>query len=290
MIKLRHWRNCKMNNAVSYFKARQWAFSFIKAHGAEVEAADLLLCDQMDWNEAQLLMHFRDLMTNDEWQQYQGNVQKFVDGWPAQYLTGKASFYGLQLKVTEATLIPRPETEELVDWILTDYGDNSIDLLDLGTGTGAIGLALKSQRSKWNVTLSDISADALTVAKENATMLNEPVNFIQSDLFNEIDGQYDVIVSNPPYIAEDERKYMDQSVLKHEPELALFAKHDGLAIYQRIAAECKPFLKPHARMYFEIGFRQGQAVKQIFEKQFPMANVEVRQDINHHDRMVRVKF
>lgn len=279
-----------MNNAVNYFKARQWAFSFIEAHGSEADAADLLLCDQMGWNEAQLLMHFRDPMPDEEWQQYQTNVQKFVDGWPAQYLTSKASFYGSQLKVTEATLIPRPETEELVDWILADYDEQPIKLLDVGTGTGAIGLALKAQRPTWDVTLSDISADALAVAKQNATALNESVKFVQSDLLNDVDGKYDVIVSNPPYIAEDERKYMDRSVLEHEPELALFAPHHGLAIYQRIAAECTPYLNPHARMYFEIGFHQGQAVKQIFEEQFPQASVEVRQDINHHDRMVRVKF
>ena len=256
----------------------------------EADAADLLLCDQMGWNEAQLLMHFRDPMPDEEWQQYQTNVQKFVDGWPAQYLTGKAFFYGLQLKVTEATLIPRPETEELVDWILADYDERPINLLDVGTGTGAIGLALKAQRPTWDVTLSDISADALAVAKQNATTLDESVKFVQSDLLNDVDGKYDVIVSNPPYIAEDERKYMDRSVLEHEPELALFAPHHGLAIYQRIAAECTPYLNPHARMYFEIGFHQGQAVKQIFEEQFPQASVEVRQDINHHDRMVRVKF
>ena len=279
-----------MNNAVNYFKARQWAFSFIKAHGLEADAADLLLCDQMGWNEAQLLMYFRDPMPDEEWQQYQTNVHKFVDGWPAQYLTGKAFFYGLQLKVTEATLIPRPETEELVDWILADYDEQPINLLDVGTGTGAIGLALKAQRPTWDVTLSDISADALAVAKQNATALNESVKFVQSDLLNDVDGKYDVIVSNPPYIAEDERKYMDRSVLEHEPGLALFAPHHGLAIYQRIAAECAQYLNPHARMYFEIGFHQGQAVKQIFEKQFPQASVEVRQDINHHDRMVRVKF
>lgn len=279
-----------MNNAVNYFKARQWAFSFIEAYGLETDAADLLLCDQMGWNEAQLLMHFRDPMTAEAWQQYQTNVQRFVDGWPAQYLTGKAYFYGLQLKVTEATLIPRPETEELVDWILADYDEQPLKLLDVGTGTGAIGLALKSERPSWDVTLSDISADALTVANQNATALNESVKFVQSDLLNDVDGKYDVIVSNPPYIAEDERKYMDRSVLEHEPELALFAPHHGLAIYQRIAAECTPYLNPHARMYFEIGFHQGQAVKQIFEEQFPQASVEVRQDINHHDRMVRVKF
>lgn len=186
-----------MNNAVNYFKARQWAFSFIEAHGLEADAADLLLCDQMGWNEAQLLMHFRDPMPDEEWQQYQTNVQKFVDGWPAQYLTGKASFYGSQLKVTEATLIPRPETEELVDWILADYDEQPIKLLDVGTGTGAIGLALKAQRPTWDVTLSDISADALAVAKQNATALNESVKFVQSDLLNDVDGKYDVIVSNP---------------------------------------------------------------------------------------------
>ena len=113
-----------MNNEMNYFKARQWAFSFIKENNAEPEAAERLLCDQMNWNEADLLLHFRDPIPENEWKKYQENVKKFVDGWPVKYLTGKAYFYGLQLKVNENTLIPRPETEELVQWILADNPDN----------------------------------------------------------------------------------------------------------------------------------------------------------------------
>lgn len=280
-----------MNNEMNYFKARQWAFSFIKENDAEPEAAEQLLCDQMNWNEADLLLHFRDPISENEWKKYQENVKKFVDGWPVQYLTGKAYFYGLQLKVNENTLIPRPETEELVEWILLDNPDNQkIKVADIGTGTGTIGLALKNERPKWDVTLADISSGALSVARENAETLKEEVTLVESDLFQNLNGQYDILVSNPPYIAEDERKYMDRSVIEHEPDLALFADDEGLAIYRRIAKECSNSLRPHSRMYFEIGFRQGQAVKKIFEDQFPNATVTVKQDINQHDRMVRVEL
>lgn len=278
-----------MNSAISYFKARQWAFSFIEDHGGEKEVADFLLCGQMKWNEAQLLMHFRNIMDKEDWIIYQNNVHKFVAGWPAQYLIGATSFYGLQLRVTENTLIPRPETEELVEWILNDHSNSPIDVLDLGTGTGAIGLALKTQRPQWQLTLSDISKDALDVAQLNAQMLNLNVKLIKSDLFDQLNQKFDVIVSNPPYIAEDEKQYMDQSVLEHEPHMALFASDHGLAIYKRIAREYRSYLKPHGQMYFEHGFRQAQAVSQIFKDQISTAQLETRKDINNRDRMIKVQ-
>lgn len=279
-----------MNSEISYFKAHQWAFSFIEDHGGEKEAADFLLCSQMGWNEAQMLMHFRDPMEKGEWKCYQQNVYKFVAGWPAQYLVGTTSFYGLKLKVTEDTLIPRPETEELVEWVLKDHGDSPIDVLDLGTGTGAIGLALKSQRPQWRLTLSDISKEALTVAQMNAQTLNLNVKLKESDLFDQLNQRFDMIISNPPYIAENEKHYMDQSVLDHEPHLALFAPNHGLAFYNRIAQECHSYLKPHGQMYFEYGFHQAKAVSQIFKDQFSTVQIETRKDINGHDRMIKVKL
>lgn len=278
-----------MNSSISYFEARRWAFSFIADHGGEKEAADFLLCGQMRWNEAQMLMHFRDVMDKEEWAIYQNNVRKFVDGWPAQYLLGMTSFYGLQFKVTEDTLIPRPETEELVEWILHDHDDSPINVLDLGTGTGAIGLALKSQRPQWKLTLSDISKSALTVAQANAQSLNLHVQLVRSDLFDQLDQQFDVIVSNPPYIAEDEKKFMDRSVLEHEPCLALFASDHGLEFYKRIAQEVQPYIRPHGQMYFEYGFHQADAISQIFQTQFPISQIETRKDINGHDRMIKVQ-
>nr|WP_321315963.1 peptide chain release factor N(5)-glutamine methyltransferase [uncultured Ligilactobacillus sp.] len=278
-----------MNN--SFFKAQQWAFSFIEGSNADRSGVELLLKEQMSWNDTELLMHLRDEMPQEELEKFQRNVEKYVNGYPAQYIIGKADFYGSKFKVNENTLIPRMETEELVDWILNENKVNaSLRVVDIGTGTGAIGLSLKKAVPEWKITLSDISTEALKVAAENAQTLDEEVYLTQSDLFENLNGKFDIIVSNPPYIAEDEKGLMDQSVLEHEPSLALFADNQGLKIYQRLAKECAPYLADDALMYLEIGFKQGKAVKEIFQKEFPDAKITVKKDISNHDRMVKIQF
>ncbi|WP_290032784.1 peptide chain release factor N(5)-glutamine methyltransferase [Ligilactobacillus cholophilus] len=278
-----------MNN--SFFKAQQWAFSFIEGSNADRSGVELLLKEQMGWNDTELLMHLRDEMPQEELEKFQRNVEKYVNGYPAQYIIGKADFYGSKFKVNENTLIPRMETEELVDWILNENKVNdSLRVVDIGTGTGAIGLSLKKAVPEWKITLSDISTEALKVAAENAQTLDEEVYLTQSDLFENLNGKFDIIVSNPPYIAEDEKGLMDQSVLEHEPSLALFADNQGLKIYQRLAKECAPYLADDALMYLEIGFKQGKAVKEIFQKEFPDAKITIKKDISNHDRMVKIQF
>lgn len=278
-----------MNN--SFFKAQQWAFSFIEGSNADCSGVELLLKEQMGWNDTELLMHLRDEMPQEELEKFQRNVEKYVNGYPAQYIIGKADFYGSKFKVNENTLIPRMETEELVDWILNENKVNdSLRVVDIGTGTGAIGLSLKKAVPEWKITLSDISTEALKVAAENAQTLDEEVYLTQSDLFENLNGKFDIIVSNPPYIAEDEKGLMDQSVLEYEPSLALFADNQGLKIYQRLAKECAPYLADDALMYLEIGFKQGKAVKEIFQKEFPDAKITVKKDISNHDRMVKIQF
>lgn len=278
-----------MNN--SFFKAQQWAFSFIEGSNADRSGVELLLKEQMGWNDTELLMHLRDEMPQEELEKFQRNVEKYVNGYPAQYIIGKADFYGSKFKVNENTLIPRMETEELVDWILNENKVNdSLRVVDIGTGTGAIGLSLKKAVPEWKITLSDISTEALKVAAENAQTLDEEVYLTQSDLFENLNGKFDIIISNPPYIAEDEKGLMDQSVLEHEPSLALFADNQGLKIYQRLAKECAPYLADDALMYLEIGFKQGKAVKEIFQKEFPDAKITIKKDISNHDRMVKIQF
>lgn len=275
---------------ITVFKAQQWAFSFINKHQKEKSAAELLLRGQFGWNTTQLLMHYQDELSHREWTLFKQNVEKYCQGWPAQYLLGQAQFFGLGFKVTPATLIPRQETEELVEWILDDEPKKGAKVLDIGTGTGAIGLTLKHERPDLDVTLSDISSDALAVAKENATNLGTEVKLKQGDLFENITGQFDIIVSNPPYIAESERELMDESVLLHEPELALFAPDEGLYLYKRLAQEITPYLSPRSRLYLEIGFAQGPRVVALFEKYFPQAQVELKHDLSEKARMIRVKF
>lgn len=207
---------------------------------------------------------------------------------PAQYIIGDVDFYNLPLKVDGRVLIPRPETEELVDLILKENQADDLQVIDVGTGSGAIGLALKKARPLWQLTLADISSDALNLAEENAYDNNLDVNFIQSDLLSNINEKYDIIVSNPPYIDVEEKPLMDKSVIDYEPDLALYADNQGLYLYEQIASQALDFLKDGGKIYLEIGFKQGKAVKAIFEKAFPQKYVRVVKDFQGLDRMVIV--
>lgn len=278
-----------MKNKITFFQAQKWAFSFVASQGKEKSAVNMLLEGQMGWDLTSLLMHYRDLMPQDEWEKFQQNVKLYCEDWPPQYLLGKADFYGLTFKVAPGVLIPRLETEELVEWILNEYPNQKMSVLDLGTGSGAIGISLKANRPDWKVTLSDISADALKIARENAELLEQNVKIVKSDLFEQISDKYDLIVSNPPYISFDEKKLMDKSVLEHEPQQALFAQDEGLWFYREIASQAEDYLNPHGSIFLEIGFHQGQKVKQIFKGKFPYDEVLLCQDIDGHDRMVRLK-
>ena len=172
--------------------------------------------------------------------------------------------------------------------ILSQNDQYKHEVLDIGTGSGAIALALAQKRNQWEITASDLSEKALDLAQLNAKTHQLSLNFILSDVFENISGQYDIIVSNPPYIAFDETYEMDQSVIRFEPDSALFAEKQGLAIYQKIAEEARQFLKPEGKIYLEIGYKQGSAVKDLFEKAFPTKKVRVHRDIFEKDRMISV--
>lgn len=215
-------------------------------------------------------------------------AQRLKNNEPPQYIVGWAEFCDLKLAVDERVLIPRPETEELVQMILAENEQDKRAVLDIGTGSGAIALALAQKRKQWDITASDLSEKALELAQLNAKTHQLSLNFILSDVFENISGQYDIIVSNPPYIAFDETYEMDQSVIRFEPESALFAEKQGLAIYQKIAEAAHQFLKPQGKIYLEIGYKQGQAVKDLFEKFFPAKKVCVHRDIFEKDRMISV--
>ncbi len=215
-------------------------------------------------------------------------AQRLENNEPPQYIVGWAEFCDLKLAVDERVLIPRPETEELVQMILSQNDQNKHEVLDIGTGSGAIALALAQKRNQWEITASDLSENALELAQLNAKTHQLSLNFILSDVFENISGQYDIIVSNPPYIAFDETYEMDQSVIRFEPDSALFAEKQGLAIYQKIAEAAHQFLKPEGKIYLEIGYKQGSAVKDLFEKAFPTKKVRVHCDIFEKDRMISV--
>lgn len=243
------------------------------------------------WSLTDWLQQQHEVVPEQEWIWFQQAQEKLRQHYPVQYILGFESFYGYDFQVTEDTLIPRPETELLVERILQRYDEQtSLKVLDLGTGTGAIAITLKKERPQWQIVATDISSDALSVAKKNAAQLDAEVRFCCGDLFAPLMGEsFDLIVSNPPYIAEEERDVMDESVKQFEPSQALFAKHHGLFIYERLAQESPHHLNKKGSLYLEIGYRQGRAVRQLMMDAFPQGEVEVLKDYSDHDRMVIVQ-
>ena len=207
---------------------------------------------------------------------------------PAQYIIGSSDFHGLTLKVDERVLIPRPETEELVELILSENPEKSLSVLDIGTGSGAIALALANSRPDWQITASDLSEDALALAAENAQSCGLDLAFVQSDCMEAISGTFDIIVSNPPYISEADKDEVGLNVLTSEPHMALFAEEDGYAVYQKIAEQAGEHLTEKGKIYLEIGYKQGVGVRELFKKSFPQKRIRVLQDQFGKDRMVAV--
>lgn len=205
---------------------------------------------------------------------------------PIQYIFGHTLWYGLDLLVTQDTLIPRPETAELVDLILKKMpADKPLSVLDIGTGTGAIALALKSKRPNWHISALDISAAALDVARKNAARNKLDVNFIQADILSPFNfhhpSPFNCIVSNPPYICESEKVSMESNVLDYEPASALFVPDsDPLLFYRRIAS-----LKLGKHLFFEINSRFGSEVAQLM-RDYGYSNVTIYKDIYGKERMV----
>ena len=227
-------------------------------------------------------------VTEEEEVFVKGIFQQLAAHKPAQYIIGRADFYEMQLKVDERVLIPRPETEDLVELILAENHEENLSVLDIGTGSGAIALALSKNRPDWSVTAADISQEALELASENAKNQNLQIFFKKSDCFTEISEKYDIIVSNPPYISREDESEVGLNVLYSEPHLALFADEDGLAIYRRIAEDAKYHLKDGGKIYLEIGYKQGQSVPDLFRKNLPEKRVRTLKDQFGQDRMVVV--
>ncbi|MER1954929.1 MAG: peptide chain release factor N(5)-glutamine methyltransferase [Desemzia incerta] len=280
-----------MNTNSTYREVLKWASSFLEASGKEGIAAERLLMERQQWNRTDFVLHLNEEMPSDSKRQLIEDVAEHGGGRPIQHILGYEWFYDLKLKVTHDTLIPRPETEEIVDKFLQQTKqDDSLKVLDIGTGTGAIAIVAKKQRPNDDVTGTDLSPKALAVAKENAEANGVAVRFLEGDLTAPVkDEKFDVILSNPPYIGEHEKNLMDQSVLDYEPPMALFAENDGLFIYQRLAKELPRLLNPNGKIYLEIGYQQGEAVKELFQKAFPEALVQIEKDLSGLDRLISVQ-
>ena len=213
-------------------------------------------------------------------------IKSLENGIPVQYIVGNVNFYGNTINVNENTLIPRFETELLVEKtikLINKYFDRKVDILDIGTGSGCIAITLNKELDS-NVTAVDISDKALDVARENNKIKNTNVNFYKSDVFSNVNDKYDVIISNPPYIAYDE-KIMD-IVYNNEPHSALFADNNGLYFYEKILSECSNYLNNKFIIAFEIGYKQGLLIEELANKYLDNVSVTIQKDYSNKDRFV----
>ncbi|MEK4228337.1 peptide chain release factor N(5)-glutamine methyltransferase [Solibacillus sp. FSL H8-0538] len=274
------------------FEALNGASSFLEEKGREGHAARLLLQHVLNTNYSGLMMHMQDQLTDEQYATFTKYIEAHVEGRPVQYITGVEEFYGRIFEVDESVLIPRPETEELIvgtiDRMTKLFGSRAaVQLTDIGTGSGAIAVTMKCEWPQASVTATDISQQALATAEKNAQRLQALIEFKLGDLTAPIANQkWDVVLSNPPYIAFDEACEMSDVVLEHEPHSALFAEEDGLILYRKLAEQLPSLMKRPALIGLEIGYTQGQAVAQMFQTHFPKALVEIVKDINGKDRII----
>lgn len=255
--------------------------SYIKNENREYEAIKLLLIEKYYHSVANFYLKMDDEISNEMIIDLNKYIIDFI---PVQYILGYSYFYNLKLKVNSNTLIPRSETEILVELAINKIKENNFKkVLDICTGSGAIALAIKNNI---NVTVkgSDISKDALDVARENAEELNLDVEFIESDVLEKVDYNCELIVSNPPYISYNEE--VSELVLNNEPHLALFAEEDGLYFYKKIINDAIKKIKTLKMIIFEIGYLQGEKIKKIATEICGNVDVEIIKDYSGKDRIV----
>jgi release factor glutamine methyltransferase len=276
------------------YEALKWASLFLQRHGRDENVGEIALMHILDYNRTQLLTNMREDLKEEHWLQFQEMIQKHIEGEPIQYLIGYEYFYGRKFIVNNEVLIPRPETEELVEgvlnrirklWKQTDH----LELVDVGTGSGAIAITLALENPQLTVHTVDIAEESIEVAKQNALHLGANVNFLHNDLLNyfvDENKKVDIVVSNPPYIPHEDWLQLDEVVKEHEPYRALVGGEDGLDFYRRFATDLPKVLNHKALVAFEVGIGQGEPVAAILRNAFNEAQVEVVFDINGKDRMV----
>jgi len=275
---------------VTYEALLRLAYKKAREHHGEEEAAKLLFMELSGLDPHAFYMAMKDQVSETLKEKYLHQLDRYlIDHMPVQHLIGHSYFYGYVLKVNEHVLIPRPETEQLVDHVLyfidTYFPSGKQDVLDLGTGSGCIGLTLAKEEPRLRVTASDISPKALDMAQKNAELLDVDVQLLQSDLFQNISGTFDIIVSNPPYIPD--REVVDDIVSK-EPSVALYGGSLGVDFYQKILIQAKPFLKEKALIAFEHGYQQKAIIKGFIDDLYPDAIVVQMKDLQGKDRFTFV--
>lgn len=248
--------------------------------------AEALLCHVLSCNNAYLMTWPEKTLTELQERKFLDLITKRKSGMPVAYLTGIREFWSLDFHVNQGTLIPRPETETLVEYALNKLGNkNDLSVLDLGTGSGAIALALAHEKPGWKITATDISDTSLSIASANAENLQlNNVNFVQGDWFTGLNHAcFDLIISNPPYIAEDDT-HLDEGDVRFEPRLALVAGKQGMSAIETISSQARKHLKADGWLVLEHGYDQKKAVYHCLEAS-GFKHIEQRPDLAGQPRM-----
>lgn len=250
---------------------------------------DILSENYLQLSRVEIALNQNQKISGENVERFQKALVRLENNEPIQYIIGETEFYGLRIKVNPNTLIPRPETEELVAWILADQKEkSSSEMLDIGTGTGCIAIALAKYLPQVKISALDISKEALLMASENAALNNVAIYFFQTDILKteSLPKSYDLIVSNPPYVRELEKKLMHGNVLKHEPETALFVTNeDPLLFYRTISRLARKHLKPGGKLFFEINEYLAEETVLLLKVE-AYKNIELKNDIFDKPRMV----
>lgn len=244
----------------------------------------------MGYNRIDVMMRSEEELMPDVLERFGEVIDRLLDYEPLQYIFGHADFYGLDLTLTPNVLIPRPETEELVHWVIHEQVDrNGMRVLDIGTGSGCIALAIKSHFPESEVTGIDVSSEALMVARENAAHNELVVDFKHCNILNMPGnlGSFDLIVSNPPYVTREQMRYMHSNVLHHEPHLALFVEdNDALKFYKAIGHFSQKYLRPDGALYLEVNEDLAADTADLL-KTFNFTHTSIKKDLNGKFRMVK---
>jgi release factor glutamine methyltransferase len=288
------------NDTWTMQKLLNWVTEYLAAKGIESPrlSAELLLSHVLGLKRIELYTQFNRQVPQQQLDQLHELVKRAGLHEPVSYLTGKAEFYSIELDITADCMIPRPETELLVqraiEYLRTRSGVQYV--CDLCTGSGCIAVAIAKNFPDARITATDISAAALEVAARNVEKhrLTERVRLLRGDLFEpviqQLDvSQFDLIVCNPPYVSTAEYENLDKNIKDYEPESALLAGEDGMDVYRRIIEKVDEFLKPGAALMLEIGYAQGPAVTELLEQTGAFAEIKIEKDIHDNDRVVTTR-
>lgn len=285
-----------MDKAMKQYEVLKWASSFLKTYNREENVATLLLQHHRKMERNVFFQEMQSIIPGDIVQLYKKDIEAHaLKGIPIQHLIGYAPFYGEEFAVNEHVLIPRFETEELVEYaaayIQSIVNREELTIVDVGTGSGVIGITLKQLFPEISVCATDISSQALDVAKQNACQLGVDVQFLQGNFLMPLLQQGikpDILISNPPYIDYNESDLLEDTVKNFDPDIALFAADKGLSAYRTILEQAATIPQSILRaMFFEIGASQGRAVCEMIQAEFPEGKVEIKKDLAGKDRIVK---